>query len=88
MAKPRIGAVQDQLIGTVARQKREEIRVTVRKVGNTRWLDLRIYYEAETGDMRPSQRGVSLSPKEWIGLRKILQQLKDGKPEAATPSLP
>jgi hypothetical protein len=77
----------DRLIGAVSRQKREEIRVTVRNVGGTKWLDLRIYYESETGEMKPSQRGISLSPNEWKQLRQVLQTLhaeKAGRQDAVT----
>jgi hypothetical protein len=90
MAKAR-AAPQDTLIGSVSRQRREEIRVSVRQVKGVKWLDLRIFYEDETGTMRPSQRGVSLSPQEWKNLREILGKLhreKEGRPSAATPGQP
>ena len=32
MAKPRVGAVQDTLIGSVDRQKKEQIRVTFHRI--------------------------------------------------------
>jgi hypothetical protein len=90
MAKAR-AAPQDTLIGSVSRQRREEIRVSVRQVQGVRWLDLRIFYESETGEMKPSQRGVSLSPNEWKELRSVLQKLhreKEGRPSADTPDRP
>jgi Transcriptional Coactivator p15 (PC4) len=75
-------APQDTLIGSVSRQRREEIRVSVRRSAGLKWLDLRIYYEDETGTMRPSQRGVSISPKDWVKLREILGKLqKEGRSE-------
>jgi Transcriptional Coactivator p15 (PC4) len=79
-------AVRDELIGTVPRTKREELRVSVRQANGVKWLDIRIYYEAEDGSLRPSQRGVSLSPTEWKELRKVLMKLrqeKAGQPGAA-----
>jgi len=87
MAKPR-AAPQDTLIGTVSRQRREEIRVSIRQAQGVKWLDLRVYYEDETGAMRPSQRGVSLSSAEWKSLREILGKLKSGRSDADTPERP
>jgi hypothetical protein len=72
-------AVQDTVIGTVVRQRREELRVAVRQSNGVKWLDIRVYYEAEDGVMRPSQRGVSLSPKEYTELRQVLQKLRREK---------
>jgi hypothetical protein len=91
MAKSRtVARVEDVVIGTVERQKREQIRVSVRKQGGVKWLDIRIYYEAETGDMRPSQRGVSLSSDEWKKLREVLQRLhqKDGRADVGASTQP
>ena len=87
MPKPSTSKVpQDQLIGTVARVKREEVRVNVRTQGGMKWLDIRVYYQSETGEMRPSQRGVSLSPEEWKSLRQVLGKLlgKSGQTVAGT----
>ena len=68
--------VHDQLLGIVSRITREEIRVSVRTVGTVKWLDLRIWYQSDTGEMKPSQRGMSLSPKEWAQLKQSLARLK------------
>jgi transcriptional coactivator p15 (PC4) len=72
-------AVQDTVIGTVVRQRREELRVSVRRANGVRWLDIRVFYEAEDGSMRASPRGVSLSPTEWKELRKVLMNLRQEK---------
>jgi Transcriptional Coactivator p15 (PC4) len=88
MARP---AVQDTVIGAVVRQRREEIRVSVRQSKGVKWLDIRVYYEADEGSMQPSQRGVSLSPNEWRQLRQVLQKLrreKDGQADAGTSAQP
>jgi Transcriptional Coactivator p15 (PC4) len=84
-------AVHETVIGTVARVRKEQIRVSVRTSKGVKWLDIRVYYEAEDGSMRPSQRGVSLSPTEYTELRQVLQKLrreKDDRPAAATADLP
>jgi hypothetical protein len=75
MAKP---AVQDQVIGTVIRERREELRVSVRRLNGKQMLDIRVFIENELGQMIPTSRGVSLSEKDWVQLRGILQRLKSG----------
>ena len=37
----------------------------MRTVGTVKWLNMRIWYQSDTGEMKPSQRGMSLSLKEW-----------------------
>jgi hypothetical protein len=84
-------ATQDTVIGALGRTKREELRVTLRKSNGVTWLDLRIYYQSESGQMLPSQRGISVSGKELQQLRTILQKLyreRDGESAAATADSP
>jgi hypothetical protein len=83
-------AVQETVIGAVIRQRREELRVSVRHANSRKMLDIRVWVEDELGRMIPTGRGVSLSPTEYTELRKVLATLrrKDGKPEAATSGLP
>jgi Transcriptional Coactivator p15 (PC4) len=81
-------AAQDRLVGSVSRSRREELRVSVRQANGVKWLDIRVYYESESGTMLPSPRGVSLSPNEWTQLRDILQRLHREKGGAPVPETP
>lgn len=49
----------DELIGTVKRNSREDIRVRSTSKGNREYVDVRIFYPASDGNMRPG-RGISL----------------------------
>jgi Transcriptional Coactivator p15 (PC4) len=72
-------AGQDTVIGRVVRQRREEVRVTVRRANGRKLLDVRIWIENELGQLIPTPRGVSLRPAEWTTLRQVLDGLKNRK---------
>jgi hypothetical protein len=78
----------DQVLGTVTRQRREEIRVSVRRAHGKKMLDIRVFVETELGEMIPTPRGVSLTEEDWKELRQVLAQLKSGHAGADTPARP
>jgi Transcriptional Coactivator p15 (PC4) len=72
-------ATQDVVLGAITRQRCEQIRVTVRRRHGHRVLDLRVFVQTDLGEWVPTQRGVSLSEKDWKELRTILAKLKGGQ---------
>ena len=67
--------ISDEILGSIHRTKREEVRITLRKSEGKTWLDLRCYFQSETGSMVPTARGISLSGRELTQLRQILDKL-------------
>jgi hypothetical protein len=65
----------DTIIGTVSRQRNEEIRVSIRRSQGKKVLDIRIWVQDDLGKMIPTGRGVSLSRHDWTKLRQVLEKL-------------
>jgi hypothetical protein len=65
----------DQLLGTVPRQRQEQIRVSVLQLNGKRVLDLRVFVENDLGQWIPTARGVALGPEDWAQLERILRKL-------------
>src|SRR5688572_17036362 len=82
------GTTQDTVFGTVVRQRREELRVSVRRANGRKILDIRVFVEDDLGRMIPTARGVSLSEHDWKELRQVLAQLTGGRTGADTPAQP
>jgi hypothetical protein len=78
----------DQVLGSEGRQRREEIRVSVRRAHGRKMLDIRVFVETELGEMIPTPRGVSLTEEDWKSLRQVLAQLTGGRAGAVTPAQP
>jgi len=76
----------DQVLGPVGRQRREDIRVSVRRAHGRKMLDSRVFIENELGQLIPTPRGVSLIEEDWKDLRQVLAQLTSGRAGADTPA--
>lgn len=49
----------DTLIATIKKNAREEIRVVLSTFNGRRLFNARVWYEAESGEMRPGKSGIA-----------------------------
>ncbi len=61
--------------GEVLKNSRELIRVIGTEYRGHRFVDLRVYYEAENGEYRPTRKGVALSLETIL---PVIEFLKEG----------
>lgn len=52
---------QDVMVSSFKRNPTEEVRATLKEFRGRRYLDLRIYYQDDEGEWKPTRKGVSLS---------------------------
>ena len=52
---------EDKVVSTFKRNPTEEVRATLKEFRGRRYLDLRIYYQDDQGEWKPTRKGVSLS---------------------------
>jgi len=52
---------QDKVVSSFKRNPTEEVRATLKEFRGRRYLDLRIYYQDDQGEWKPTRKGVSLS---------------------------
>ena len=67
----------DQLISEFRKNSQEVVRVSLTEFKGHQLLDLRVYYEDDAGELKPSRKGVALSVDLYAELRKAV--LKAGE---------
>jgi hypothetical protein len=65
----------------IKRNDTEIIRVSKREFKGHEFLDLRIYYEGDDGQYKPTKKGITLNPKLVDELIEALNKEKDSEPE-------
>jgi hypothetical protein len=77
----------DKVVSSFKRNPTEEVRATLKEFRGRRYLDLRIYYQDDAGEWKPTRKGVSLSTdfmpelKEAVmALEKALEEEVDDAP--------
>jgi Transcriptional Coactivator p15 (PC4) len=83
----------NETVGYTQYQVQEQVRVTVRKVGGRKYLDLRVWIRRH-GEWLPTNRGFSLNQQQWAELKIVLARLtskaseKNGPAKAVTSTGP
>jgi len=75
------------VLAEVRKNVTETIRVRRTEYSGAELLDVRVWYESPTGEMKPTKKGLTLRPETWRELlqkstRPCLQETK------ATPAVP
>ena len=52
--------MEDIIIETIQKNKSEHVRVMLREYKGAKFLDVRTYYAASDGELKPTAKGVSL----------------------------
>lgn len=67
------------IIGEIDKNQKEKIRVSIEEYRGSRFIDCRVYWQDETGEWKPSRKGISLSQdtidEVTEALRKASKQL-------------
>jgi len=58
-----------------------KVRVSISEGHGTEWLNIRKFFEDETGQMRPTKQGVVIPRDRWGEFLDMLGGLLDGKRE-------
>ncbi len=59
------------VIGEIERNPTERLRISTENFKGRDYIDVRIYYEADDGEWKPTKKGVTIAPdkvEEVIGL--------------------
>ena len=70
-------------IAEVRKNDSETILVTWTETNGCDLLDVRVWYEAADGELKPSRKGLTLRPETWAELLPIIhgQVATDGRDE-------
>lgn len=63
-------------IGEIPKNSTEKIRVSISEYKGYKFLDVRIYYEDDTGEWKPTKKGIAISKDNLEPLIKLLNESK------------
>jgi hypothetical protein len=64
------------LIGEISKNSTERIRVSISEYRGYTFLDVRVYYEDDSGEWRPTKKGITVSKDNIESLIKLLNEGK------------
>jgi hypothetical protein len=67
----------DALVARIAKNPTEEVRVSFTSYRGYDLLDIRVYFQDEQGEWRPTKRGVSLSVDSFAELRDAIVKAEE-----------
>ncbi len=65
------------VIGEILKSKTQKIIVSKGEFRGREFVDLRIYYQAEKDDYRPTKRGIAIPPERLDEVIELLNKAKD-----------
>ena len=71
----------DKVVSSFKRNPTEEVRATLKEFRGRRYLDLRIYYQDDAGEWKPTRKGVSLSTDFMPELKEAVVKLEEALKE-------
>ena len=81
---------EDRVVSSFKRNPTEEVRATLKEFRGRRYLDLRIYYQDDAGEWKPTRKGVSLStdfmPELKTAVAALEAALVEEEAEAPAPA--
>lgn len=64
------------VIGEIERSKTETLRVEASNFKGVDFISVRIYYQADNGDWRPTKKGITVKPEKVDELIDFLNEAK------------
>ena len=67
------------LIGEIQKNSTEKIKVTLSEYKGYEFIDVRVYYEDDSGEWRPTKKGIAIAPDKVKELMDLLTRAQEGK---------
>jgi len=67
--------LRDQLFGSIKKNMTEEIRIAIRNYKGREFVDIRLFFQNDQGEMIPTKKGVSFSPELIPEFKAIAEKL-------------
>jgi len=65
------------LIGEIQKNSTEKIMVSKQAYKGYEFIDVRVYYEDDNGEWRPTKKGIAIAPDK---IEELISLLKKGSP--------
>ena len=66
---------QTQTLHSFPKNALEEVRASLTEYKGKQYIDLRVFYKADNDEMRPTKKGLTLSPELLPELEQAIQKL-------------
>jgi len=76
----------DRVIDRFQRNATEEVRATLRTYRGRQYVDLRIYYQDDAGEYKPTKKGINLSVELLGDLTRMVDKLAKAVEAERTPA--
>lgn len=64
------------LIGEIQKNSTEKIRVTISEYKGHEFIDVRVYFEDDNGEWKPTKKGIAISPDKIDEVISLLKKAK------------
>lgn len=64
------------LIGEIQKNSMEKIRVSTETFKGHSFIDIRVYYEDDTGEWKPTKKGIAIAPDKVDSLIELLKKAR------------
>ncbi len=65
------------MIGEIERNETEVVRVGVEEYKGRKYVDIRIYFENDAGEWKPTKKGVTVSPEKMAEFIALINKAKE-----------
>jgi hypothetical protein len=62
------------IVGDIQRNETEVLRVSAAEFKGRKYVDVRIYFEGDDGEWKPTKKGVTVSPDKLQAFIELLQK--------------
>ncbi|WKZ17750.1 MAG: transcriptional coactivator p15/PC4 family protein [Candidatus Jettenia sp. CY-1] len=63
-----------KVLGEIVKSETEKIVIAEKEYKGRKYIDMRIYFQGDSGDYMPTKKGVTFSPKFIAAVVKILSR--------------
>jgi len=67
----------DALVARISKNPTEEVRISLTSYRGHELVDIRVYFQDDQGEWRPTKRGVSLSVDSFTELRDAVTKVEE-----------
>jgi hypothetical protein len=75
------------LIGEIQKNSTEKIQVSTASYKGHNFIDVRVYYEDDNGEWRPTKKGITIAPEKVDDLVNLIKKAKEAIGIEECPSL-
>ncbi|MGD0231653.1 MAG: transcriptional coactivator p15/PC4 family protein [Syntrophorhabdales bacterium] len=65
------------IIGEIERGETEVLRISTEEYKGRKYVDLRIYFENNDGEWKPTKKGVTVQPERLEDFMELIRKAKD-----------